>query len=394
MTTLYLDTRTVLFMLMGVCVILTISMNMISWKRKIYQGFNWWTAGITLYAFGFLMLPLRNIIPDIFSIVLSNVLTVLSSLFFLEGTRLFRGKKVRKTAIVAVTIAYTIAQLYLTFIDSNMNLRIIIVSFLVAAIFGLIVLELLVKVPSDLRFSYWITGSFFAVYSMFLVYRGVSTCLFPLSGDMLAPSMLHSLTFVMAMFLGIGWVIRFIILNSELLENELKDAQLQLQKMATTDFLTGIANRRLFQESGESEIQRARRYKSPLAVLMIDLDYFKKVNDNYGHATGDKALVTFVNNCKKYLRDVDIFGRLGGEEFAILLPETDINGGKILAERLCTVIAESDIEAEDKIFHITVSIGISELLSGEDKLDALLKRADDAMYEAKRNGRNRVAVSL
>jgi diguanylate cyclase (GGDEF)-like protein len=340
------------------------------------------------------MLPLRNIIPDIFSIVLSNVLTVLSSLFFLEGTRLFRGKKVRKTAIVAVTIAYTIAQLYLTFIDSNMNLRIIIVSFLVAAIFGLIVLELLVKVPSDLRFSYWITGSFFAVYSMFLVYRGVSTCLFPLSGDMLAPSMLHSLTFVMAMFLGIGWVIRFIILNSELLENELKDAQLQLQKMATTDFLTGIANRRLFQESGESEIQRARRYKSPLAVLMIDLDYFKKVNDNYGHATGDKALVTFVNNCKKYLRDVDIFGRLGGEEFAILLPETDINGGKILAERLCTVIAESDIEAEDKIFHITVSIGISELLSGEDKLDALLKRADDAMYEAKRNGRNRVAVSL
>ena len=394
MQAFHVDTRTAIFMLMGVCIILTISMNMISWKRKTYPGFNWWTAGITLYAFGFFMLPLRNIIPDVFSIVLSNVLTVLSSLFFLEGTRLFRGKEVRKTAIVAVTIAYTIAQFYFTFIDSNMNIRIIIVSFLLAAIFGLIVLELFVKVPSDLRFSYRITGSFFAAYSIFLVYRGVSTCLSPLSKDMLAPGILHSLTFVMAIFLGIGWVIRFIILNSELLENELKSAQLQLQKMATTDFLTGIANRRLFTELGEREIQRALRYKSDLSALMIDLDYFKKVNDNHGHAIGDKILVGFADICKKILRDVDVFGRIGGEEFAVLLPQTDLNNGKILAQRLCDVIAKSDIDTGDKILHITVSIGVSQLLPDENKLDALLKRADDAMYEAKRKGRNQAAVSL
>jgi diguanylate cyclase (GGDEF)-like protein len=94
------------------------------------------------------------------------------------------------------------------------------------------------------------------------------------------------------------------------------------------------------------------------------------------------------------LRDIDIFGRLGGEEFAIILPQTSISEGKILAERLCATVAQSDINVGDKNLRITISIGVSALFQGEDKLDAVLKRADDAMYEAKRNGRNQVAITL
>jgi len=291
-------------------------------------------------------------------------------------------------------VAYTIFQSYFTFVDNEPNIRIIVISFLLGTIFGITALELFLKVPRDLRFFYWITGSLFTVFSIFMFVRGVFTFLNPPSGSLLAPGIAHSLIFIMAMFLGIGWAIMFIVLNAERLENELESTQRQFQKMATTDFLTGIANSRLFRESGEHEIQRTRRYNGTLAVLMIDLDYFKKVNDAYGHAVGDKVLVAFTDICKKNLRDFDIFGRLGGEEFAILLPQTETNNARILAERLCSIVARTDIEAEDKILRITVSIGVSVLLSEEDSLDKMLRRADDAMYEAKRNGRNQVAVAL
>jgi diguanylate cyclase (GGDEF)-like protein len=205
--------------------------------------------------------------------------------------------------------------------------------------------------------------------------------------------MLQAMTFLLAIFLGIAWTFGFVMINSERLESDLKSAQAELQKMATTDFLTGIANIRLFSEAGEREVQHAHRYKRHLALLMIDLDHFKKVNDKYGHPIGDKILVAFTRICKKSLRKVDIFGRLGGEEFAILLPETDINGGRKLAERLRTTIEKSRIKVDDETFHITVSIGVTELLPDDNQLGVALKRADDTMYEAKRKGRNQVVIS-
>jgi diguanylate cyclase (GGDEF)-like protein len=245
-----------------------------------------------------------------------------------------------------------------------------------------------------LRSSSWFTGSLFALYGIFMVFRGLLTELLPPLHDLLEPNTLQAITFILAIFFGIAWTFGFVMLNSERLEADLRNAQNKLQKIATTDFLTGIANIRLFTEAGEREVQRARRYKRPLSLLMIDLDHFKKVNDRYGHAIGDKVLVAFAAICKKYLRKADIFGRLGGEEFAILLPETDISGGRKLAERLRSVIEKSDIKAERKTLQITVSIGVTELLPDEDQLEIALRRADDTMYEAKRKGRNQVVTSL
>jgi diguanylate cyclase (GGDEF)-like protein len=381
-------------MLTGICFILVISMNMVMLKRKTYPGFGWWTVGVTTFGVSCLILPLRNIIPDIFSIVLANVLFVLAALLFWEGTRIFLDKGVRKLFIFLVLIIYTIFQSYFTFVDNEPNIRSIVVSFILGTIYGLTALEFLLKIRPCFRLSYWFTGSLFAIFSIYMFVHGLLTLILHPSQDLLAPGIMHSLTFMMIMFLGIGWTIRFIVLNGERLERELKNTQLQLQKMATTDFLTGISNYRLFLESGEREIQRSRRYKGDITMLMIDLDYFKKINDNYGHAAGDKVLIGFADICKKNLRDIDIFGRLGGEEFAIILPQTSISEGKILAERLCATVAQSDINVGDKNLRITISIGVSALFQGEDKLDAVLKRADDAMYEAKRNGRNQVAITL
>ncbi len=388
------DTRTIVVILMGVAIVLGATMNLIRLTRKTYPGFGMWTAGITIFAAGFFLISLRNIIPDIFTIVLANLFIVSSMVFLLEGTRRFRGKAVRKTFFILLIAVYTAFHSYFTFVHNDIVIRIIAISLLLAALYGLIALELFRNAPLNLRFSYWLIGSLFALCGICMVCRGLLTGLLPPPHDLLEPNVLQAMTFLLAIFFGIAWTFGFVTLNSERLEAELKNAQEQLQEMATTDFLTGIANNRLFFEMGKREVQRARRYKHSLALLMLDLDHFKKVNDKYGHAVGDTVLVAFADVCKKCLRDADIFGRLGGEEFAILLPETDVDGGRIFAERLRTAIENSDIKTKSKTLHITVSIGVTEISPDKDKLTTALRRADDTMYEAKRKGRNRVMVSL
>ena len=390
---MFLDTATIFIMLIGVSIILVLSMNMILLKRKTYPGFGWWTAGITVFGLSCVVLALRSILPVIFSVVLANFLFVLSGLLLLEGTRIFRGKAIRKVFIIVILVFYAIFQLYFTFIDNNIDIRITGISFLMAAIYGLTALELFFNIPPDFRFSHWITGSMFAAYSIFMLGRGIYTMLYPSAQHVAASNLLYTLTFTITMFLGIGWTIRFIILNAEKLEDELKRAQIQLQEQATTDSLTGIFNRRHFLELAEREFQRTLRYKDDLSLLMIDLDFFKKVNDHHGHAAGDKVLIGFTDICRKNLREIDIFGRLGGEEFAILLPQTSINEAKITAERLRSLVAQSDMDTGNQKLRMTISIGVASLKPEEDKLSAVLKRADDAVYEAKRNGRNQAALA-
>ena len=152
------------------------------------------------------------------------------------------------------------------------------------------------------------------------------------------------------------------ILTNERLQTELNDARLILEKVAATDYLTGIANNRRFYETGEIEIQRANRFRHTLTLVMFDLDFFKLINDNYGHAAGDKVLIEIVAVCRRNLRSVDLFGRLGGEEFAVLLPHTDLEGAKTAAELLRTAVEGIQIEtAPDEIIKVTASFGITEL---------------------------------
>jgi diguanylate cyclase (GGDEF)-like protein len=126
---------------------------------------------------------------------------------------------------------------------------------------------------------------------------------------------------------------------------------------------------------------------------MLDLDHFKQVNDTYGHAVGDKVLVAITAAIRSLLRDIDVFGRLGGEEFAILQQETDLAGGRATAERLRAAVAETAVDTGNTVLKVTISIGVALLSPDDSGLDEVLKRADDAMYEAKRSGRNQVTDS-
>ena len=172
----------------------------------------------------------------------------------------------------------------------------------------------------------------------------------------------------------------------------IKLAEEAIRILANTDALTGLANRRHFLETAEDEFARAQRYNTPLAVLMADLDFFKAINDRYGHAGGDTVLRHFAITLSSLLRDSDSAGRVGGEEFAVLLPHTALDGAQAFAERLMDCIASTPPDIDGTLAPYTVSIGISEFGPGSKDFSALLRCADDALYRAKHNGRNRYEV--
>lgn len=167
----------------------------------------------------------------------------------------------------------------------------------------------------------------------------------------------------------------------------------EMSRQARTDSLTGLSNRRHFIELAELELARARRFGKPLSVMMLDLDDFKRVNDLHGHQAGDDLLRAIAATCRKTLREIDIIGRLGGEEFAVLLTESDTIQTMEVAERLRRDIADAEVAQEHgDPLRITVSIGIAILTEETATVDKLLNLADKALYEAKRSGRNRVCV--
>jgi diguanylate cyclase (GGDEF)-like protein/PAS domain S-box-containing protein len=172
-----------------------------------------------------------------------------------------------------------------------------------------------------------------------------------------------------------------------------KRLEAELQRQANFDYLTGLPNRRSFMDRGKVELSRTQRYGSDLSILMLDIDLFKKINDAHGHQAGDLVLKSMSITFQEVLRNVDIVGRLGGEEFAAVLPETGIEKAVEVAERLREVISLGEVTlADGNKIHFTVSIGVTSLIKENSNIEGLLNEADKALYRAKQAGRNRVST--
>ncbi len=185
--------------------------------------------------------------------------------------------------------------------------------------------------------------------------------------------------------------------ESQLQKKDLDQERLQhrhdlLNKLAGVDSLTGLYNRREFFNISESLIFGAKNTMSPYALMMLDLDHFKKVNDTYGHDAGDTVLKEVTKAINEHKRSDDIFGRIGGEEFAIFLPKTNAKEAELLANELCLVVEKLIVQSESQSIPITVSIGVTADLNYESTLSELMKSSDIALYEAKEKGRNCVVV--
>lgn len=168
----------------------------------------------------------------------------------------------------------------------------------------------------------------------------------------------------------------------------------ELEKIAYIDHLTGTLNRRKFFQIGSLEFIRSKNMETPFSLIMLDLDFFKKLNDKAGHAAGDKYLKEFTRLITANKRRSDILGRLGGEEFALILPETNIHSALEIAERLRKACEEKEISFQNQILRTTISIGVSAHWHGDQTIQDVLKRADEALYQAKQKGRNQVQFKI
>ncbi len=178
------------------------------------------------------------------------------------------------------------------------------------------------------------------------------------------------------------------------LQDELKDKNVRLEELSNTDGLTRITNRRHFMEMFEIEFLRAERYRTSLALTMVDLDHFKQINDRHGHLVGDQALIAVAKVLREGLRKFDVVARYGGEEFVLLLPETDLAGAQIVAERYRKRIEEAQVTAGSARIRLTASLGVAVFpRDGVAGIDDLIRIADQALYEAKSKGRNRVVAA-
>lgn len=227
---------------------------------------------------------------------------------------------------------------------------------------------------------------------------------FPLDGFLYQPDARPDLGWLYAALAGAMAVILIVVavllhvhrlnrrLRTEIAERRRLEQQLRV--LAATDPLTGLANRRHWLDIAEQEIGRSRRHGEPLAVLVIDLDFFKTINDSHGHAVGDRALVAFAQVCRDQLRGHDTVGRMGGEEFAILLPATDLAAAADAAERIRRAVDSVTVPLGGaEPVRLSVSIGVALVGAADTDIDVAIARADEALYRAKQTGRNRVCVT-
>jgi diguanylate cyclase (GGDEF)-like protein len=181
---------------------------------------------------------------------------------------------------------------------------------------------------------------------------------------------------------------------NELLRAEIEErkrVEQQLHRLATTDPLTGALNRRHFFELVEQEFDRSQRYGRQISIILVDLDHFKEINDSYGHIAGDQLLQAVADRFNQSLRQMDVFGRYGGDEFIVLLPETSIEQARLAARRLHKVVTSNPVETSRGSIPLAISIGVASLANTDD-MEKLLIRTDQALYKAKAAGRNRVVV--
>ncbi len=202
-----------------------------------------------------------------------------------------------------------------------------------------------------------------------------------LTPDMFSNSRLNTLLYALHSICFLLCLIGFVLLASARIREE-------FERLASHDSLTGALMRGAWMARAQIEIERSKRHARQLALVVMDLDHFKQINDTLGHAAGDQALVDYVACVTRHLRRQDSLGRIGGEEFVLLLPETTALEAHVVAERIRSAIAERQVEP-----HYTVSMGVAELGAADQTVSSLLARADAAMYQAKTKGRNRVELA-
>ena len=386
------DMRTIYITSMLVNLILA-ALMLVYWRtQKTYEGFGYMTLANAMIAAAFLMFAFRGLMPELISVLFANLSAGLAAACRLEGIRRFIGMHERfkwhsRPILLQLLFAWYFTQIQNDELIRALGMTVMICYFLARIL--QVILGSGSRMEKTLLFA---IGGFIGGYLVILGSRAVYWLCNPGVMTLYTSSLPNIAFFLYDLLSQIGLTVLYIMLNGQRMTAELTQMQNKLEVLATRDSLTGFYNNRTFREIGQKELLRSRRFNHPLGLLLIDVDNFKIINDTYGHAAGDRVLEILARRIESLCRSIDVPGRMGGDEFFLLLPETSVGQAEIVAERVRKNMVSEPVKWEEQMIPLTISIGTTELNPLEDDFDMMLKRADDALYEAKRTGRNRVVA--
>ena len=344
-----------------------------------------WGKAMLLLAAGLLGLALRGMIPDWISIAVANTAVVASLVLALRGLRRFLGSAPRDAPGWGLTAALFAYLLLFAVVWPSTVARIVAVSAALGIVAARGAMLLHRGAPEECRLSCRFTGAVFWAVTAMTTVRAIGALVAP-TDDVLTPQPLNAVTFlfyvafILVSTLGVMWM-------------EIESLQGELVRSARYDSLTDLYNRGTFLVEFEREVSRSARGGPAFSLAIFDLDRFKLLNDRYGHPVGDRVLRAFADALRASIRKHDVVGRYGGEEFALLMPQTGKETAVRVADRVRRELEARGVSVDGQRIEMTVSGGIASYgLDGQD-WDALLTAADDALYEAKNAGRNRICAA-
>ena len=357
--------------------------------NKSIPGVSFWTLGRVCVTFALVAFSLRNAIPLTVSVLLGNCLLILGMHFIWQGNLAFMKRKpVQPVVYLALYGVLISAMVYLTVVEPSFLARIVLSCFFIGVFDLLFVRALWPREGDEVYFSVKVMALVF-VWSAFAQAARATVALSGGSGETLLEP---SLATIMGLLNGLAVsMVSAMVYMAIIMEFLKKD----LVRQAERDPLTGAFNRRAFHAIAEHIIARARRERSAVSLVILDLDHFKTVNDTYGHMAGDAVLKRVVDLVHEVLRAQDVLVRLGGEEFAMLLPATAEDKAHHVAERIRLAVEDELFDIGATAVRITTSLGVTSIsaMNGVVEIDNLIERADVALYQAKDAGRNQVCLA-
>lgn len=365
--------------------VVTLGLGLLAWRERRAYLMHWAAALATTFV-GMLLFGLRGTAPDLLTIVTANVMLLGNLLFTLSGYQRLFGQPVPARAMLALVLVQTLVYGWLTFGVDDYPTRMLVFN---STLVVLSAASALVLRQHSHRFGWAVLAlpvcAHLVQVFMGLIRIGLTLQATEPTSNFMDASQGHVMAIMLNTLAALALAFGFLSLHaSHLLE--------ALEKQAATDPLTGLSNRRGFDRALALEWERQRRRGSSLAVLVIDIDHFKQINDQHGHAVGDTALRHLGQVLRQHLRPYDLSGRLGGEEFCVVSADTDLEGARRSAERLRQASLVYGHDANGQPLGLTLSIGVSVVQANDQSPHDAIRRADAALYRAKQNGRNRVEL--
>jgi diguanylate cyclase (GGDEF)-like protein len=349
---------------------------------RFRDGLARWTQSLWVQALAWLLMGLRDVLPDTVTVAAAHGLLALGWSLQLAAVLEFQRRRV--SSVLAWAPAMVVFALFYLLLE-DARLRLIASGWLYGAFYALIAAAALAHREAYGLRAYGLFAGSYLLAAVVLFLRSIGAWIEPQGlAIVLAPQFHQILLYFVANALVVASSLAYLLMHRERADEETR-------RLATTDPLTGLFNRRTFIELAERELARSRRDSTPLSFMILDLDHFKQVNDTYGHLVGDEVLVAFTMLIRDCARRGDLVVRYGGEEFCVLLPATALSAAVALAERIRAATAATALTTRP--MRITVSVGVTAYAGIQDvSLDTLLARADEALYRAKNEGRDRVVA--